>query len=301
VSTAKGFADSTKTKFATAHLGTTLLSYDATGVSKLVVAIGTEAGFNNQSANVTGITFNGVALTQAVEERTYLGDRDGGTAEIWYLDNPDQVSATFGFTVTTSAGGINGAIAAIIGLSGTAAGTDGMGATDAAFTSLGPITTRITTTAKGSLVIAMVENSGANNAAGTPNVVAPLALLQNGNYGSQWASIASGYQSVLSLGTTITPTFTANTGASYSIHTVAVEFKAPVPSQYWDVNNTAPARVDPRPPAPGMPRPRIGTRRPTAPIPSRSGRRVTPPSSRPARTLPTLTPLLLTPRTTLPD
>jgi autotransporter-associated beta strand protein len=240
VSQTEGFVDSTKTKIATAHLGTTLLSYNATGVNKLVLAIGTEAGFNNQSTNVTGLTFNGVAFTQAVEERTYLGDRDGGTAEIWYLDNPFQGSATFGFTATSSSGGINGGHASIIGLSGTADGTAGIGATAAAWTNVGPVTSSITTTAIDSLVIAMVENSGNNNAAGTPNVVSPLILSNNGVWGSQWGSAASGYQYVSGPGTTITPTFTTNTGDKYSIHTVAAEFLVAVPTLYWDIDGATP-------------------------------------------------------------
>ncbi len=234
VSQAEGFVDSTKTKFATTHLGTTLLSYDATGADKLVIAIGTEAGFNGQSINVTGLTFDGVAFTQIVEERTRSGD--GGTAEIWYLDNPFQGSGTFTFTYASGGGGVNGGHVSIIGLSGTAAGAGGIGATAAAWTNVGPVTSRITTTANGSLVVALVENSGTPNAAGTPNVQAPLTLGNNGSWGSQWGGTASGYQFVPVVGTTITPTFTANTGAGYSIHTVAVEFKAPVPTQYWDLN-----------------------------------------------------------------
>ena len=237
---AKGFANvTTKDKLATSHLGSTLLSYDATGVEKLVVAIALEGGFNGVTSNVTGVTFNGVAMTQAVEENTKGGPGDGGSAEIWYLDNPFQGSATFGFSSTSSGGGINGAIASVIGLAGAAPGTPGIGSTSAVWTNVGPATTSITTTANESLVIAMVENSGNNNAAGTPTANSPLTQITNGNYGSQWASFATGYQYVAGVGTTITPTFTTNTGTNYSIHVIAAEFKVPVPTQYWDMNLAA--------------------------------------------------------------
>ncbi len=69
-STVKGFVDSTKTQFATTHLGTTLVSYNATGVSKLVVVFGSEPGNNNQVLTITGVKFNGVALTKAVNDNT---------------------------------------------------------------------------------------------------------------------------------------------------------------------------------------------------------------------------------------
>ena len=239
VSQATGYSDSSKSKIATSHLGTTLLSYDATGVDKLVFAIGTEAGYNNSTIDVTGVTFNGVALTQVVEEHTYLGDRDGGTAEIWVLDSPYQGAGTFTFAFTSGGGGINGAFVSIVGLSGTANGSAGIGATARSFTALGPVNTSITTTAANSLVIAMVENSGNNNASGTPTASSPLTQIANGVYGSQWASVATGYQSVTTAGTTLTPTFSTNTGAAYSIHVVAVAFDPPVPTQYWDVNSNA--------------------------------------------------------------
>lgn len=238
VNQAEGFFDSTKSKIATTHLGTTLLSYDATGVRKLAVAIGTEAGFNGQSTNVTAVTFNGVALTQAVEDNTKGGPGDGGSAEIWYLDNPPAGPAGFGFTYTSTGGNVNGGHVSIIGLAGTADGAAGIGATAATWTNVGPASASITTTANGSLVIAMVENSGNNNASGTPTVNAPLTLSNNGVWGNNWAATASGYQFVPALGTTLTPTFTTNTGTAYSIHVIAVEFTLPVPTLYWDVNDT---------------------------------------------------------------
>ena len=240
ISTEKGFADSTKSQIATTHLGTTLVSYNATGADKLVIAIATEAGFNGNTSDVTGLTFNGVAMTQIVQANTRVHSGDVGTAEIWYLDNPFQGAGTFTFTYTSSGGSINGGFVSIIGLAGTGDGSAGIGDTDAADYSVGPITSSITTTGSDSLVIAMVENSGGNNAAGTPTVNAPLTLIKNGVWGSQWGSSASGYQFVSGIGTTITPTFTTNTGAAYTIHTVAVEFLAAFTTLFWDLNGTDP-------------------------------------------------------------
>jgi autotransporter-associated beta strand protein len=240
ISMQKGFADSTKTQIATTHLGTTLVSYDATGVDKLVIAIATESGFNGQTCDVTGLTFNGVAMTQIVQANTRVGSGDVGTAEIWYLDNPLQGAGTFTFSYTSSGGGINGAFVSIIGLAGTADGSAGIGDTDAQNFNLGPITSSITTFSNNSLVIAMVENSGNNNASGTPTVNAPLTLINNGLWGSNWGGSASGYQFVSDIGTTITPTFTTNTGPAYTIHTAAVEFQAAVPTLFWDIDGATP-------------------------------------------------------------
>jgi autotransporter-associated beta strand protein len=243
VSQAKGYLGSDKTKIATAAGGTTLLSYDATGVNKLVVAIGFESGFNNQSATVLGVTFNGVALTQAVQENSFTNTSyDGGTVAIYYLDNPFQGAATFTFSYTTSGGGPNGGLASIIGLSGTGGGIGNTGKNWYTQATAGNVSTSITTTAFGSMVIAAVENSGRNNGAGTPTANSPLTLGDNGNW-SNYGSVASGYQLVPAAGTTITPTF--NTNAGGNIHVAAVEFKPPVANQYWDVNNTSPGAGGP--------------------------------------------------------
>jgi len=227
VSTTKGYLGSDKTQVATAHNGTTLVTYDARGVNKLVIAIGTEASFNGKSIDVTGLTFNGTGFTQIVQERTLFGD--GGTAEIWYLDNPYQGTGTFSVSTVSGGGGANGGVVAIIGLAGTAYGAAGIGDSDAANYSVAPITSSITTTADDSLVIAMVENSGTPNSAGTPSVNSPLTLIANGSWGNQWGGVAAGYQFVSNSGTTVTPTFTTNNGGTYAIHTVAAEFIPGVP------------------------------------------------------------------------
>jgi hypothetical protein len=229
----EAFLGSDKTKLATAHNGTTYITYDATGIDKLVVCIGLESGFNNQKVTDVTLSYNGVSMTRAAWENTIFdttpplpGDFDGGAAAIFYLDNPYQGSASFTVGSTMSGGSANGGHVSIIGLQGTA---DGAGNTSASWTSLtsaSTVSTTLTTSGNDAMVIAMVENSGRNSGAGTPTAVTPLILSNNGSWGSQWGSAASAYQEVTASGTTITPTF--NTNAGGNIHVVAVEF-LPVP------------------------------------------------------------------------
>ncbi|PAW75205.1 MAG: hypothetical protein B9S38_02265 [Verrucomicrobiia bacterium Tous-C4TDCM] len=224
ISQAEGFLGSDKTKVTTTDSGATLLNYNAAGVDKLVVAVGTESGFNNNSATVTGVKFNGIALTQAAQENARTNTSyDGGTAAIFYLDNPFQGSATFTVSATTSGGGLNGGWVSIIGLSGISPGVGLAAASWFTQATAGNVSTSLTTSAGKSLVVAMVENSGRQSSAGTPTAVAPLTLSNNGNWGSQWGSGASGYQFVAASGTTVTPTF--NTASGGNIHVVAAEFK----------------------------------------------------------------------------
>ncbi|BCX48938.1 hypothetical protein HAHE_28460 [Haloferula helveola] len=235
VSEAEGFLGSDKTKVATTHNGTTLLDYNASGVDKLVVAIGFESGFNNNTATVTGVEFNDVPLTEAVQENARTNTSyDGGTAAIFYLDEPFQGTATFTVSVTTSGGSPNGGWVSVIGLSGTESGFGDTGANWFTQASSGNVSTSLTTTADDSLVIAMVENSGRQNGAGTPTAVSPLILSNNGTWGSQWGGGASGYQFVPTGGTTVTPTF--NTNAGGNIHVVAAEFKvSTVPPNAYEI------------------------------------------------------------------
>jgi hypothetical protein len=250
----KGFLNSAKDGFATAHLGTTQISYNASGVAKLVVAIGTEAGNNSQRVNSVSVKFNGVDMTLTAQDNTMnpgvgqVGAMDGGIAAIFHLDNPFQGAASFNFSASTSSGAPNGALVTIIGLAGTKPGVGNTGANWHNLTSAGNVATSLTTSANKSLVFAMVENSGTNNSAGTPTIVAPLTLAHNGNWGNQWGSVASGYQFVPASGTTITPTFATVAGGN--IHVVAAEFlAAEIPaseylkwsSQYPEADLTNPA------------------------------------------------------------
>ena len=77
-------------------------------------------------------------------------------------------------------------------------------------------------TGNDSLVLAAHNNAGHNNRAGTSSPDAPLALIHQGFWGSQWSSFAAGQQAVASSGTPVTPTFTSNANGG-NHHTVAAE------------------------------------------------------------------------------
>lgn len=66
----------------TANLTSYTLSFDAGAANKLIVPAGTESGSADQ---ITGITYNGVALTLIPNTAGTVTNRNRG---IWYLDNP---------------------------------------------------------------------------------------------------------------------------------------------------------------------------------------------------------------------
>jgi len=226
VNTSGGFLGSTKSQITTSHNGTEQVSYDATGVDKLVVTLGAESSFSNNQVTNLQVSFNGVPMTRAVFGNTRGSlTNDCGAAAIFYLDKPFQGSAAFSVTFAATNGAANGGRVAIVGLAGTEDGVGNTNASGATQASAGIVSTSLTTSAQNSLVIAMVQNSGTNNSAGTPTVVAPLSLINNGFWGSQWGSAASGHQFVPAPGTTVSPTF--NTAAGGNIQILAAEFYAP--------------------------------------------------------------------------
>jgi len=232
----EGFLGSTKTQVTTTHNGGTQISYDATGVDKLVVVYAAESGFNNTSVTNLTMAFNGTAMTlgrfQQFPHPT-LPDtltNDNGAIAIFYMDNPFQGAASFTAGFTATAGGPNGGFVTIYGLAGTA---DGIGATAGTSTSARAgspnVSTTITTTGANSLVIAGIQNSGANNVSGSiPNVVGSLTLDHNASWGSNWSHAAAGSQQVPVSGTNVTAEFSAGTGPYVDV--VAVEFLIPEPS-----------------------------------------------------------------------
>jgi hypothetical protein len=194
---------------------TGLGAFDAAGADKLVVVVSTEHGFNNGEGYVIEVRYNGLLLTEVVQEDAGTGR---GTAAIFYLDHPGPIGSG---TIEVSAANPNGGIGAAYAISGTAAG---FGATNS---STGDAVTSVSLTTSGDnvLVIAALDNAGNANAAGTPTALAPLTPVSSGSWGSQWGGHASGYQTVATPGT-ITPTFSTNTGTGYSINIVAAEFLA---------------------------------------------------------------------------
>ncbi|NCG12764.1 MAG: hypothetical protein GWP38_05400 [Planctomycetia bacterium] len=196
---------------------TGLAGFDAAGADKLVVTVGTEHGFNNGEGYVFEVRYSGVILTEVVQEDAGVNN---GTAAIFYLDNPGPIGSG---TIEVSASSPNGGIGAAYALSGT---TAGYGASN---TSTGNTVTSVTLTTSGenSLLIAALENSGNPNGSGTAVANVPMTSVASGFWGSQWGSHASGYLQVATPDM-VTPTFSTNIGANFSINVVAAEFLAQV-------------------------------------------------------------------------
>jgi hypothetical protein len=80
--------------FWSADSGTLTGTLDASASDKLVVIVTGEHGFpNNEGGNCTGVTYDGVALTQAVDRNPVITTADPKLVDqtyndIWYLDNP---------------------------------------------------------------------------------------------------------------------------------------------------------------------------------------------------------------------
>jgi autotransporter-associated beta strand protein len=240
----RGFLGTTKTQVTTVHNGTAeqQVSYDATGVDKLVVVYAAESGFNNTTVTSLSMSFNGVPMTLARFQQSFPSPipNDNGAVAIFYLDNPFQGPAIFTAGFAATGGGANGGLVSIFGLAGTAPGVGAVAGTSHVDVVNGNnVGTSITTTAPNSLVIAGIQVSGQNNVTGPiPAAVSPLTLGNNGSWGSNnWGHGASGYQAVALTGTTITPTFVS--GTSKFVDVAAVEFTVPVPTGYWDRNDTA--------------------------------------------------------------
>lgn len=191
--------------FTTAALG----SFDPTGASKLVVTIGTE--HTNSGVATTSVTYNGMALTKAVGPYVSGG---GIESAIFYLDT---VPATAGDLVITDSNS-RGLSATIYALSNTAAGV-GNTASD------GVANVSLTTTVNDSFVLASTTFFGATTAAAQSPLTNGIGADNTyGGAGTRY-SLGTGYQTVATSGTGVTPTF--NVGTS----TVAVEFLAvPEPS-----------------------------------------------------------------------
>lgn len=230
----EGWLGSNKTQVTTTASGTTQVSYDATGIDKLVVVYAAESGFNNQTVTSLSMSYNGVAMTQAIFQQEYPNPivNDNGAVAIFYLDNPFQGAANFTAGFVATGGGANGGHISILGLTGTA---DGVGAVNGTSYTGGnaPWSTSLTTTGANSLVIAGFQNSGANNTGtslATPTAASGFTLSNNGNWTSSWAAAASAYKFEATSGTNITAAF-ENGGAGTYRDVAAVEFLAvPEPS-----------------------------------------------------------------------
>jgi hypothetical protein len=198
-------------------------TYDASGFDKLVVVVTGEHNFGgNLSGNTSNITYNGQALTKAVEVNPVAFSNvdpvgHGQTAsDIWYLDNPGAFTGTNQIIVTFVG---NNWVATAIGLTGTATGVS----TTASATRTSTID--LTTTAADSFVIATYGMGGNGNTANaTVGANAPLTKLTGQVIGSNWAGHNIGTATVA---TASTAAYSFN-NANLDTTMVALTF-APIP------------------------------------------------------------------------
>lgn len=204
---------------------TGLGAFDADGADKLVVVASTEHSFNNGDGRVIEVRYNGSLLTEAVQEDA---GPDRGAAAIFYLDNPGPIGVG---TIEVSASNPNGGLGAAYTLTGS---SPGVGVTASA-TGDSVNSVALTTAGDNSVVIAVIDNAGNPNSAGSPTATSPLTPVSSGSWGSNWGGHASGWQEVSSP-SAITPTFSTNTGAGYNINIAAAEFLAAPNSDYstWE-------------------------------------------------------------------
>ena len=168
-------------------------------------------------------------MTPAIKIDHGDGTYEECTLGIFYLDNPGLYGTSGDIVVntTTTGGGYNGVELSLISLAGTAPCAD---VTNSAFA---PSTTLTPQMAFDNAVVAAVMN-GAINTATQQHAVAPLVEVLSIRPNAYTAG-ASGYQTGIGLGETVTPAFTPD---QPSTMTIAVSFPAATPSLYWDTDGT---------------------------------------------------------------
>lgn len=173
---------------------------DSSGFSKLVVVVTGEHNFGGDlSGNTTNITYNGQALTKAIEVNPVAFSNvdplgHGQTAsDVWYLDSPGSFTGTNEIIVSFNG---NNWVATAIGLTGT---LPGVSATASATKTS---TVNFTTVAADSLVIATYGMGGnGNTSSSTVAANSPLTILTGQVIGNNWAGHNIGTATVAIAGT----------------------------------------------------------------------------------------------------
>lgn len=206
------------------------LTFDASASDKLVVIVTGENGNPGAiNGNCTGITYDGVALTQAVN-RDPVGSAPSAQFDqlyndIWYLDDPAAATALEDendpdpLTPGNIIASVNSrGVITVVRLSGTA---PGVGATVVSDQEVKSATLLAATS--GGMVLASHGMGGDSNSADTQNVnTDPLeAELSAVKQGSSWDGHVTSATSAASPGY-ITATFTG--GNTVGSHTIAAEF-----------------------------------------------------------------------------
>jgi len=201
-----------------------LATFDASGSDKLVVVATGEHNFpGNYTGNIASITYDGIALTKAVEVNPAdpaTGGHGQTATDIWYLDNPGAVYTSGALAASISGNG-NNYVYTAIGLSGT---RPGVGATA---TAPGAASVNLTTTSADSMVISSIGMGGQGNTASplpgvTANSPTEAVTITGLEAGSNWAGHAVARTVVNSPGL---QTFSFNT-AKTDVATIAAEFRA---------------------------------------------------------------------------
>lgn len=195
---------------------------DASGSDKLVVVVTGEHGFPGHLGDCLNVTYDGVALTKAVDRAPVPGvgadptksSTDQTYNDIWYLDNPGTVHVAGAIVATVSTRGNVTAFA----LSGTASGVGATGI------SLPKSKSVDLFASKNSIVIASHGMGGDGNTANVANVntVPPLIETSAQENGSLWDGHVTGYM-LVDASTLAVPTFVG--GNVNGTHTIAAEFK----------------------------------------------------------------------------
>lgn len=161
-------------------------TFDSSTFDKLVVVVTGEHNFGgNLTGNTSNITYNGQALTKAIEVNPVAFSNvdplgHGQTAsDVWYLDSPGSFTGTNEIIVIFTG---NNWVATAIGLTGTASGVS------ATASATRTSTVNLTTLAADSFVIATYGMGGNGNTANS-GVAAntPLTKLTGQVIGSNWA------------------------------------------------------------------------------------------------------------------
>jgi len=149
---------------------------------------------NSGTGNITGITYNGVALTRAVDQtvNTGIGPPYGLRSQIWYLIAPATGTNNLVITITS----IVEILAVRTGLL-TLAGADQTTPLDQTGTNTGTsstLTSSVTTTANGEYIVDAVANFSGNDITkdGTQTVIMDFTSLGTSGGGSYFAQTSAG-------------------------------------------------------------------------------------------------------------
>jgi len=215
----------------TSNLSGGSYTLNAFGADKLVMVVTGEAGNPGQmSDGISGLSFDGVALTRLVDRNSIpesspaAGDWDQIYNDVWYLDASDYTGGAFTNSALdiTVTGGQRGFLA-VIAMDGTldGAGNSVIGPRDSNSASL--------TTDPGSIVVASYGMGGNGNTASLSGVSWDGDVEVNAaEIGSNWNGQVIGYSNPVSGGTA---SYSFTDSSTAGAHVIAAEFLAiPEPS-----------------------------------------------------------------------